>query len=344
MPTEATPRVTVITPAYNAEHFIERCIDSMLAQTFTSWEQIVVDDGSTDATASLVERYRDPRVHYIPLSHRGIAALAETYNTALAVARGDLIGVLEGDDEWLPHKLERQVPLFDDPDVMVSWGRALVIDGAGTVSRRWDVPRSCQRDFDLAELFRVLARWNVLSPALTVMIRRSALESIGGFQQTGSQIMVDLPTWLTLTGRVKGKAAYLDDDIGYYRIYTTNTGTLQNARMRMEHNDIFTQIRQQLGPNRLRELGWTARDERVTVASSSMTRGIAHMQMAETAAARSAFAKTLTHTRSAREFAIAGLGYACALTGINLMPRMQQLSYALSSVALRAGSVMKKNA
>src|SRR5688500_648199 len=91
------PRVSIISPVYNADRYIGACIDSVLAQTFTDWEQIIVDDGSTDQTEAVVRKYNDPRIRYVRLPHRGLPALAESYNVALRDARGALIAVLEGD-------------------------------------------------------------------------------------------------------------------------------------------------------------------------------------------------------------------------------------------------------
>ena len=158
-------RVSIITPVYNAEPFIARCMRSVLAQTYTDWEMLIVDDGSTDRTPSIIREFDDARITYIPLQHRGIASLAETYNTALAKASGELVAILEGDDEWPANKLALQVPAFLEDDVVLSWGRGMIIDEADRRSGYWPVKRQFRRDIPMNELFRVLARWNVLSPA-----------------------------------------------------------------------------------------------------------------------------------------------------------------------------------
>jgi glycosyltransferase involved in cell wall biosynthesis len=320
-------RVSIITPVYNAEKFIERCIRSVLAQTYTDWEMLIVDDGSTDRTPSIVRQFHDPRIIYIPLPHRGIASLAETYNTALARARGDLVAILEGDDEWPAEKLSLQVPAFREQDVVLSWGRGVIIDEAGRRSGYWPVKRQFQRDIPMSELFRVLARWNVLSPAVTVMLRKSALIAIGGFQMAGSRLFVDLPTWLHVAAMLRGRARYVDADLGLYRIHTTNTGLLHNSRMRLEHDEVFTAIKSNVGPDRLRELGWTEADERRTEASASLTRGIAALQDGDRAAARSAFHSALKSARSAPEFAKAFAGYTSAVVGVDLISTVIGLRY-----------------
>src|SRR5688572_10419542 len=99
------PLVTILSPTFNQERYVSQCIESALAQTYPHWEQIFVDDGSTDATREVIASYRDPRIRLIALPHRGLGALAESYNEALAVARGSLVGILEGDDAWPADKL-----------------------------------------------------------------------------------------------------------------------------------------------------------------------------------------------------------------------------------------------
>jgi len=74
------PLVSIITPTYNHERFIAQCIESALAQTYPHWEQIIIDDGSTDRTAEIVARYDDERIIYVRQANQGIWRLAETYN------------------------------------------------------------------------------------------------------------------------------------------------------------------------------------------------------------------------------------------------------------------------
>jgi glycosyltransferase involved in cell wall biosynthesis len=337
MPTK-TPRVSVITPVYNAERYIERCIRSALAQTVPDWEMIVVDDGSTDRTAELVRSCKDPRIHFIQLPHRGLTALAESYNAALSAARGDLIAILEGDDTWPADKLEKQLPSFDDARVVLSWGRGVIVDEEDVILHRWPIRREWRRAFDLPELFRILTRWNILSPSLTVMVRKSALEQIGGFQQGGSRLFIDLPTWLMLSARVTGTARFLNANLGYYRIHETGTGITNHAAMRIEHYDVASTIMREIGPDRLRQLGWTADDERDTEASAALTRGMAYFERGEREQARAAFRTTLRSTRSRRESFKALLGYGSAVTGLDLFRIPYKLKASAAALSLRIRS------
>jgi glycosyltransferase involved in cell wall biosynthesis len=102
------PLVSIIMPTYNRADTIKRAIDSVKAQTFEDWELIIVDDGSTDNTATLVPPM-DSRIVFISQENQGIAGAR---NTALQASQGELIAFLDSDDEWLPHHLELSVHFF----------------------------------------------------------------------------------------------------------------------------------------------------------------------------------------------------------------------------------------
>lgn len=102
------PTVSVITPAYNVAPYIGRCIESVLAQTLTDWEMLIVDDASTDETVTIVERYlEDPRIKL--LRNEQNMGAGYTRNRALENAQGEWIAVLDADDWYAPQRLERLV-------------------------------------------------------------------------------------------------------------------------------------------------------------------------------------------------------------------------------------------
>ncbi len=103
------PRVSVVIPALNMEAYLGECLESVFTQTYSRYEVIVVDDGSTDQTAEVALQY-GPRVRLIRQAHRGTAAAR---NAGVRAARGDLVAFLDADDVWLPAYLEKQVATFD---------------------------------------------------------------------------------------------------------------------------------------------------------------------------------------------------------------------------------------
>ena len=169
--------VSVIIPTYNAARFIERTLASVLAQTHTPIEVLVVDDGSTDLTTAMVGAVatRDARVKLFRRSHEGVAAAR---NYALTQARGQLIAPLDADDLWHPDKLARQVAVMRqaNPRVGVVYCWCVGIDEDDAVT----VPDLCES----VAVGRVLAEMiecNLPGNASTPLIRRADLEAVGGY-------------------------------------------------------------------------------------------------------------------------------------------------------------------
>src|SRR3569833_81721 len=113
----AAMKVSVVIPAWNAQACLSRAIRSVLAQTLPPFEILVVDDGSTDATPSLVRQFGSP----VRLIHQGHAGAAAARNTGIAAASGEYIAFLDADDEWLPRKLQRQMSLHRDHELVLSF-------------------------------------------------------------------------------------------------------------------------------------------------------------------------------------------------------------------------------
>lgn len=106
-----TPRISVVVPLYNKAPYVRRTLNSIAAQTFSNFEVIVVDDGSTDEGAELVRSFADPRMRVVTQANLGPGAAR---NRALAEAGGDLVAFLDADDEWLPDYLAESVRLLDE--------------------------------------------------------------------------------------------------------------------------------------------------------------------------------------------------------------------------------------
>ncbi len=109
----SSPRVSIIVPTYNRAKLLGRAIDSVVRQTFTDWELVIVDDGSTDHTPAVVDSYRSRlsrRLVYLTRQRGGSSAAR---NTGIEHARGEFVAFLDSDDEYLPCKLARQLELFE---------------------------------------------------------------------------------------------------------------------------------------------------------------------------------------------------------------------------------------
>ena len=121
------PFFTVVIPLYNKEKYIKRTLDSILNQTFTDYEIIIVDDGSKDQSCKIVESIIDPRIRLIRQDNGGPS---KARNRGIKEAKGQFIAFLDADDEWLPEKLEKQYKLHSkNPEVVWSCSGYRVVGG-----------------------------------------------------------------------------------------------------------------------------------------------------------------------------------------------------------------------
>ena len=198
----AAPDVSIIVPAYNTAQYIEATVKSVLAQTYTSYELIVVNDGSPDTPA--MERalapYRD-RIVYLVQDNRGIAAAR---NAGLAVARGRYVALLDSDDTWEPDYLAVQVAALDaDPTLALVYPNALLVGDHPHAGRTYmDV---CPSDGPVTFEAVLTQRCQVFISAL---IRRTSIERVGGFDPELRSVE-DFDLWLRLLAA--------GERIGYHR-------------------------------------------------------------------------------------------------------------------------------
>lgn len=134
--------VSIIMPAYQCESTIEESIRSVLAQTYSAWELIVVNDGSTDGTSAILSSFaeKDSRIHIITLKqNRGVA---EARNRGAEVASGEWIAFLDSDDLWIPEKLEKQLSFAEETGFVFLYTGASCIDSCSQkIGREFRVPK-----------------------------------------------------------------------------------------------------------------------------------------------------------------------------------------------------------
>ncbi|WP_059173412.1 glycosyltransferase family 2 protein [Bacillus sp. FJAT-27445] len=215
------PKVSIITPTYNQEKLIGDCIKSVINQTYIYWEMIIIDDGSTDNTKGVIEQYLyDPRIKYIYQDNKGPNFLAENYNKALNCASGELIAILEGDDYWPKEKLEKQVPAFQNNEIVLSYGDYIITDIKGKLElphRLGHLPENIRHNTPVgtASLFMLRGEGATFTYPVTVVIRKETLLEIGGFLQCTYAPLVDYSTFLHLG--LKGKFHYAEGVVGFWR-------------------------------------------------------------------------------------------------------------------------------
>ncbi|MGQ4649262.1 glycosyltransferase [Lyngbya aestuarii] len=218
------PLVSVIIPAYNAAQFLAEAIESVISQTFTDWELLVIDDGSTDSTASLVQRYsqQDYRVRLFSQVNQGVSY---TRNLGVEMTQGKFIAFLDADDRWLPDKLAVQIKFLNErSDVGISFGRVKFISYDGNFTGQFSTGR-------LTEIKpEYLLYENPTTTTSNWVVRREVFQCCGGLDQSMSYSEdVD---WLF---RVMLKKQWQIEGIDQILMcYRTNSTGLSSELYRME--------------------------------------------------------------------------------------------------------------
>lgn len=132
--------VSIITPLYNSQEYIEETIQSILNQNYSNWELIVVDDCSRDESLAIVGEFanKDSRIKIIKLEENSGAAIAR--NTGIENAKGRYIAFLDSDDLWVPEKLEKQIEFMKGKDISFSFTGYIKIDEDGTEKGQVTIP------------------------------------------------------------------------------------------------------------------------------------------------------------------------------------------------------------
>lgn len=215
----SSPRVSVVIPVRNGKDYIQEALDSVLQQSFTDLELLLIDDGSTDDD---YDRYAllDPRIRVIHLTGNGVS---RARNVAMVQSRGEFIAFLDADDVWFPGKLKAQVRYFDaHPDVGVVFGKFIrwpALPGGGFApasSLIQDVSQLCMAEEDRSGWIYTRLLHGLLVGMNTAVVRRTVYEAIGGFNES-MRLGEDYDFWLRAS-RVSEMHS-LNGSVALYRIH-----------------------------------------------------------------------------------------------------------------------------
>ncbi len=250
------PHVSILTLSYNKGPYLAECIDSVLAQSYTDWEMILIDDGSVDETWEVAQKYAgiDARIKVYRKEHGGVENLAATHNYALTRAKGDLIAILDGDDSWPPDKLERQVAVHDD-DVLMSYGKFLLYTESGM--HVGPTPPFTGAIDSLVFLRHLLLHQSYMIN-VTLMMSRETLEQVGGFHQDGSR-GADMPTGLRIS-QLSGRVYYLPTVLGHWRQHPVQHTRTHGAFIAEYNMMLSIKTLLELPPTKRQEIGVSVAD------------------------------------------------------------------------------------
>ena len=231
------PEISVVIPTYNRQHLVIEAVESVLAQTYSDFEIIVVDDGSTDDTAAKLRPYLD-RLQYVVQQNRGVAAAR---NTGIRRAQGEFICFLDSDDLWEPGKLEAQLRFAKDhPEY------ALI----STEIRGFDADKKFvgQSKASMYEIRNGLVSEHLLFgnwiQTSTVMVRGTCLDEVGWFDEDVGQFGEDWLLWMRVAS--KFPIYFLPEPLVLYRFHSgqlTQYQTEEQFRSLMRCLDKLSSVR-----------------------------------------------------------------------------------------------------
>ena len=224
----ALPLVSIITPAYNRAKYLEETIDSVLSQDYPRIEYIVLDDGSTDGTPEVLARYGS-RIRWETHPNMGET---QTVNRGFALARGELVAVVNSDDPLLPGAVRAAVEVFlERPDVLVAYPDWLTIDAESKTVRTVQAP-----DFDYT--FMVRRFRCIVGPG--AFMRRGAMKRVGS-RDSRYRYVADFDFWLRLG--LLGPFTRVERVLATFRVHADSTSVAQQGQaMAEEHVELARQF------------------------------------------------------------------------------------------------------
>ncbi|MBI3793128.1 MAG: glycosyltransferase family 2 protein [Nitrospinae bacterium] len=203
-----SPIVSVVIPAYNHGHFLKETLDSVVAQTFTDWEAIVVNNFSEDDTISIVESFADPRIRLENFRNNGI--IGASRNRGVALARGKYVAFLDSDDAWYPEKLARCMEHFKS-------GAELVCHG---LRRFGEQERDLIFGPEKRATFEALLFDGNCLGASAVVVLKEKLELVAGVSEKPSLVTAeDYHLWIKLA-KAGVKMRFIKEMLGRHRFYS----------------------------------------------------------------------------------------------------------------------------
>lgn len=202
----SSPKVSVLMPVYNAESYLKEAIDSILSQTFTDFEFIIINDGSTDRSEEIILSYKDERIHYI--KNKQNLKIAESLNKGIRLCNGEYIARMDADDIAKPERLYVQVTFMDANSDIGACGSAVKTFGA--LDESWVMPTNHEAICSALALHSCL-----LHP--TVIIRSSTLNKLGSkIYQDEYLLAEDYDLWSRLSH--KTRLHNLPQELLFYRV------------------------------------------------------------------------------------------------------------------------------
>ncbi|MDX1411266.1 MAG: glycosyltransferase, partial [Nitrospirales bacterium] len=241
------PKVTVIIPVFNGQRYIREALNSVFTQTYRNYEIVIVDDGSKDGSLVILDGFGD-RIQLIQQANHG---QAEARNAGIKRATGKYVAFLDQDDVWYPSKLERQVALLeaDSEAVMVHCDMDSIDENGNVIQQSVtsSTRMSPQKGLTMTRLFG----WDPCIYPSTMLIRRTAIDRIGGFDPEIPWYGEDIDLMLRL--REIGHFLFLEEAGTQYRKHSNNFSGCGTDAMFNCAEKFFRKLKTRYGQDRMKD-------------------------------------------------------------------------------------------
>ena len=232
------PAISIVIPTYNHGQFLKKCLQSVVNQTVTNWEAIVVNNFSEDSTIEVVNSFHDPRIHLVNFKNNGI--IAASRNKGIKLSKADLIAFLDSDDTWYPTKLNRCIEELTDDRDLVCHNLRYIRNG-----RYWrDVKCGPLKKAGFSNL---LYNGNCFVTS-AVVVRKECLLHVDCFSEDSEIVTAeDYDLWLKLS-KEKIRAHFIDEVLGEYLVHEGSASKAisrhMDARLRVvqRHFDAINKV------------------------------------------------------------------------------------------------------
>jgi glycosyltransferase involved in cell wall biosynthesis len=210
-----TPLITVGIPSYNHAKFLAKCLTSVINQTYSNLEVIVVDNYSTDGTDDVLSGFNDPRISIIKLNNEGSIAMSR--NKILVKSRGEWIAFLDSDDWWREDKLEKCAHHFQ-PEIDLIYHDLIVVDETTDGSQGVSIKSRILEEPVFKDL---IVKGNTIATS-SVVVRNTILNKVNGMNESKEMFGIeDFNTWLKISQITEG-FRHIPENLGFYRMHNNN--------------------------------------------------------------------------------------------------------------------------
>jgi glycosyltransferase involved in cell wall biosynthesis len=219
----ATPLFSVVIPTFNHANYLGRALQSVLDQTYTNWEVIVIDNHSTDNTDEVMFSFADTRIIYLKIHNNGV--IAASRNVGIRVAKGEWIAFLDSDDWWHIEKLQKCLGYFkNDPSIDIIYHDCFIC--------RVDLPdKKLKCGKAKYPIFRSLLEKKFGIANSGAMVKKQRLNEVGGVSEDRDLIAVeDFDLWLSLA-KITNNFKYVDEYLGYHSSYPLSISNLDETQI-----------------------------------------------------------------------------------------------------------------